>query len=237
MKENEKQKLIDEAKDFFRDNISKNHIKNTKKLTKLKEFNINPFLINYLANFLKGEATPQSLAKALIYPRVLGTSINTTFGTHFQKFCIEVLREYGFASTTQGIDIEFVDQIDKRKKYCQLKSGPNTINKEDVPTIINHFQGVRNLARTNHLQIGIDDLIVGVLYGTPKELSGHYKKIHKTNPVYIGKEFWTRLTGDEKFYSELIDSLGEVAIEADGTVLLKKTINELAKEIAISDIL
>lgn len=44
-----------------------------------------------------------------------------------------------------GIDIEFVDSFDDRKKYCQLKSGPNTINKDDVITIKNHFQGIKTL--------------------------------------------------------------------------------------------
>jgi hypothetical protein len=40
-------------------------------------------------------------------------------------------------SVVHGIDIEFIDAIDGRKKYCQLKSGPSTINKDDVVTIIN----------------------------------------------------------------------------------------------------
>lgn len=47
---------------------------------------------------------------------------------------------------------------------------PNTINKDDVKTIIDHFKGVKNLGRTNNLQIGLSDLIVGVFYGTNDEL-------------------------------------------------------------------
>ena len=50
---NQKQKLeiIESGKDFFRSTIIQNHIKNLESLT-LKSFNINPFLINYLAAFL-----------------------------------------------------------------------------------------------------------------------------------------------------------------------------------------
>lgn len=85
----------------------------------------------------------------------------------------------GLGSTTQGIDIEFMDATDGRKKYCQLKAGPNTINHDDVTTIINHFNGVRNLARTNNLHIGTNDMIVGVIYGEPSELSSHYKQTNQ----------------------------------------------------------
>src|SRR5699024_6782994 len=132
------------------------HIANTEKLVKLKEFNLNPFLDKYKASFLTGNADPKSIAKALVYPRVLGTSINTTFGNQLQKFCSNVLE--GFSSTTSGIDIEFVDKIDGFYKYCQIKAGPNTINKDDVETIKDHFAGVRKLARTNGKRLGVDEM-------------------------------------------------------------------------------
>jgi len=101
----------------------------------------------------------------------------------------------GMGSTTTGIDIEFIDTVDKRRKYCQLKVGPNTINFDDVTTITNHFNSVRNLARTNNINIGINDMVVGVVYGEEAELSSHYKKISANFPVFVGKEFWYHLTG------------------------------------------
>lgn len=221
--------IIVKAKKFFREEIAKSHRENTEKLKKLKAFNLNPFLDKYKANFLTGDSTPRSIAQALVYPRVLGTSINTTFGTKLQKFCSEVLE--GFASTTSGIDIEFIDQVDGRRKYCQIKAGPNTINKDDVATIDGHFKGVKNLARTNNLNIGLNDLIVGVFYGEKNELSGHYKKIEEKYPVYIGKEFWYRLTGNENFYTRLTDAIGEVASEYDAREMLEEVIDALAIEI------
>ena len=125
----QKQKILDTAKQWFRERIAQNHIKNTEKLVNPNEFNINPFLTVYLANFLTGNSNPESIAKALLFPRVLGTSITTSFGNNMQGFT-SVLQD-AVGSTTSGIDIEFIDQIDQRKKYCQLKSGPNTINKDD----------------------------------------------------------------------------------------------------------
>jgi hypothetical protein len=137
----------------------------------------------------------------------------------------------GLGSTTQGIDIEFIDAVDGRKKYCQLKAGPNTINHDDVTTIINHFNGVRTLARTNNLNVGINDMIVGVIYGENSELSSHYKRIESNYPVIIGKDFWYRLTGKESFYFELIDAIGEVALEVDASKVVEQTIKQLALEI------
>lgn len=211
----QKQKILDAAKQWFRDRIAQNHIKNTEKLTDPKQFNINPFLTVYLANFLTGNSSPESIAKALLFPRVLGTSINTSFGQNMQSFISAIQNAVG--STASGMDIEFTDQTDGRKKYCQLKAGSNTINADDVETIAGHFKSVRNLSRTNHLKIPNDDMIVGVLYGEPEDLSSHYRRITEQYDydVVIGKDLWHRLTGDEGFYHELINAIGSVAVEAD----------------------
>ncbi|GAA0453872.1 PmeII family type II restriction endonuclease [Alkalibacillus silvisoli] len=221
--------IIENTKKFFRDEIIPSHIENTKKLRKLSEFQKNPFLDKYKASFLTGKSDSVSIAKAMIYPRILGTSINTSFGTRFQKYCTNILE--GFASTTSGIDIEFIDKIDGRKKYCQLKAGPNTINADDVNTLKNHFSDVKNLARTNNLNVGLNDLVVGVFYGESEDLSGHYKKVNEDYPVIIGKEFWERLTGKEDFYDKLTDAIVDVANEADGSELIEETIEKLAKQI------
>lgn len=228
MHSDEKTTILEAAKNWFKETIAHNHTKNTRKLIDPGAFTINPFLVSYLANFLTGNSEPLSIARALIYPRVLGTSINTSFGQNSQKFTSAVLKALG--STTQGIDIEFIDHVDGKKKYCQLKAGPNTINKDDVTTIRNHFSGLRNLARANNLKIDSNDLIVGVLYGEVEELSGHYMSIQNKDhyPVHIGQDFWHRITGDENFYFDLVKELASVASAFDGRELLEKTVQELA---------
>lgn len=230
MNDIQREEILERARNFFREEIVQIHINSAcKRASKLSEYNINPFLFKYLANFLTGNDNPESIARALVLPRVLGPSITTSFGMRIQKL-ISTLFE-GLGSTTPGIDIEFIDALDGQKKYCQLKAGPNTINHYDVTTISNHFQGVRNLARTNNLNVGINDMIVGVIYGERSELSSHYRRISNTYPVVIGKDFWHRLTGKENFYFELIDAIGDVALEVDGRHYLEETISILAKEI------
>ena len=229
MNEVERRQIISSAKQFFRSRIAENHIANTRKLASLRQFNINPFTHKYLAQFAFGNSSPESMAKAILYPRILGTSISTTFGTQLQYFCNEVLASY--ASTTSGIDIEFVDALDGRKKYCQVKAGPTTINHDDVDTIRNHFRAIRNLARTNHLDLNISDCIVGVFYGTEDALSQSYKRINEEYPVYVGAGFWHRLTGDAGFYYDLIDAFAEVADEMDSSELIEGVIKDLSNQL------
>lgn len=231
MTEQEKQEILIKAKDHFREKVAARHIVNTIKCVKIKDFKINPFLHTYLAQYGFGDSTPESLAKALVYPRVLGTSINTSFGNFIQGFCNDVLESY--ASVVQGIDIEFVDALDGRKKYCQLKAGPNTINSKDVAPIIGEFNTIRNLARANRMTDfnPLHDCVICIIYGTRKELSGHYKAINKEYPVFIGQEFWHRLTGDAEFYDELIAAFVEVASESNGVDLINSVVAELADKI------
>ena len=231
MTEEERRQILEQSKSFFRDRVAKNHKANTEKLTSLSLFNINPFTHKYLSNFAFGDSSPVNMARALVYPRVLGTSISTTFGTQLQYFCNEVLAS--FASTTSGIDIEFIDALDGRRKYCQIKAGPQTINHDDVTTICNHFNAIKNLARTNGMTDfnPLFDCVVGVFYGTPESLSVHYKDIQKQYPVICGKEFWHRLTGDESFYEELADAFAEVADEINCSEAVETVVRRLALEI------
>ena len=223
--------LLINAQTWFRTIILPNHLANTAKLKEAKEFDINPFLASYLAVFMNGELSPESIAKALTYPRALGSSITTSFGQNMQKFISDVLVN-AFGSTTQGIDIEFTDCVDGRKKYCQVKLGPNTINKDDVTTIHGHFKSVRNLGRTNNVTVRQDDMVIGILYGIAGQESNHYKKLSHEHDyaLFIGKDFWHRLTGAEDFYARLIHAISEVAQEANGKQALSDVVAALAKD-------
>ena len=232
MTDKQKQFIIESGKQFFRKSIIPNHIKNLNKL-QLKDFDINPFLINYLAAFMCGDTTPTSIAKALVYPRVLGTSINTTFGAGIQTFITELRQITSSGSAIPGIDIEFVDAVDGRKKYCQCKAGPKTINNDDVATILGHFKQFKGIARQNRLHVSDDDLIVGILYGEVGRPSASYKAIAAAYPVFCGVDFWERLTGDKTFYHRLAKAFGEVVEEdkIDGSQLITQKVNELARQI------
>ena len=229
MEKQEKEQILKKFEEWFLNSLVVSHRKNTEKLSDIKKFNINPFLLHYLANYLEGNSKPSSLAKVLLYPRALGTSITTSFGSHMQTFVTKVLGAYG--SATPGIDIEFTDFIDNRKKYCQLKSGPNAINNDDVNTVKNHFTDIKNLARQNRLNLEINDLVFCLIYGEPKEKNSFIKKLEEEYTVYIGREFWHRFTGDENFYKELILTAEKIAKDINMKSIVDDVIKKLSYQI------
>jgi hypothetical protein len=231
------EQLIEIIVEYFRANIFEKHIAiSIKKSSKLKYYNINPIVVKYLSKVIEDNYSPEGVAKALYYPRVLGTSINTMFGTQIQNMFVVIGLAQG--SMIKGMDIEFFDKIEKRKKWCQLKSGPNTINSEDVNPLIKKFSDTINLARTNKALADVrnTDFIVGVLYGEEDELSMHYKNINKVHPVYIGAEFWTRLTGYPDFYNGLVRELHVSINNLDTQDLIHEGCIQLTDEIKKSDL-
>lgn len=127
-------------------------------------------------------------------------------------------------SAITGMDIEYIDQVDGKRKYCQLKAGPTTINKDDIKTIEDHFKNLRNLARTNHLSITPNDPVVGVLYGSHRDMSTMYTTIEKDGyTVLSGEEFWQHLTGYKGLYLDLIKEAQKAAENS----AMKQSIDQL----------
>uniref|UniRef100_UPI00404B45A5 PmeII family type II restriction endonuclease n=1 Tax=Flavobacterium sp. TaxID=239 RepID=UPI00404B45A5 len=224
--------LLNEIVKYFEIYIFENHINASLAVhSKLKSYNINPIVVKYLSKVLVDNYSPEGVAKALFYPRVLGTSINTSFGTRIQNMFVQL--QIADGSLIKGMDIEFIDKIEIRKKWCQLKSGPNTINSEDVKPLIRKFTSTIQLARTNKAfkNINNTDFIVGVLYGEDEELSMHYREIDKLHPVIVGRKFWYRITGFPNFYDGLVSALHQTINNLDTKDFITEGCNKLAEEI------
>lgn len=230
--------LLNQIRVYFTEKVFKKHRNNALlKHSQLKSYKINPIIVKYLAKILEDDFTPKGIAKALYYPRVLGTSINTSFGTAIQKMFVSLQLADG--SLIKGMDIEFIDKIDNKKKWCQLKAGPNTINSGDVNPIMEEFDKVINLARANarQKQMNNNDLILGILYGDKSQLSQHYSKIDEKYPVIIGADFWHRITGYADFYDNLILELDSIIKDITTEDFFEEGLNQLIKEIEGSDLL
>ena len=232
MTDQEINKIIERAQEWFYEEVVPSHRKNTVKLKNIKEFKINPFLLSYLTKFSKENITAKNLAETLIYPRAMGSSINTIFGNSMQNFANNVLGTLG--SPIPGIDIEYTSTKDRRKKYCQMKAGPETINNPDVETISRHFNETKRRARLNGTPLDQSDLIVGVSYGTASQLNGNYKKLindhHYT--VLAGAAFWEDITGDKNFYAKLINAFADCVAkyELNFATEISAIIDELSKD-------
>lgn len=231
---NQRDDLIESILNYIERKVFIQHINNaTKKHSRLSSYKLNPIILRYLSNILANDYTPEGVAKALYYPRVLGTSMTTTFGSVLQKMLCEL--KLVTPSLIPGMDIEFVDKLDGRLKWCQLKSGPNTLNSKDVNPMIEEFEKTIRLAKQNGLRdFNNNDFIVGILYGYRQQLSQHYKKIDEKFPVYIGNEFWDRITGFEKFYDSLINSLERDIKELEAHKKINDGYEKLLAEIKVS---
>lgn len=229
--------VLTRARTWFKEKIVIPHYRNTQKLIHSNEFNINVFLVRYLSHFLTGSITPEGVARALVLPRALGPSITTTFGTQIQSFIVDVIAG-AFGSVSSGIDIEFTDKIDGRKKYLQAKLGPNTINKDDVDSIAGHFSDIYNRAKLNKVDVLLGDLAIGVMYGSHEDVNSWYQRLEneKHFSLYVGREFWERLTGFPDFMSRLEQTFWSVLEEVEVTDLLETVIQELAKDPAIIEL-
>ena len=122
MTKQERLLILEQVKTWFKTVIIPKHIINTEKLSNPKEFDINPFLVPYIATYMTGELTAESVAKALVYPRVFGQSISTSFGQNIQNLISQVFKSYG--SMVPGLDIEFIDAINGRKNTVKLSLVP-----------------------------------------------------------------------------------------------------------------
>lgn len=232
MEEKKKKEFIQNFRSWIIDNLLENHRKNTVKLTDINKFKINPFTLYYLSYFKEGNDDPKSLAKVLIYPRILGTSLSTSFGGIMQRFIVEHTDAEG--ATSPGFDIKFKDKLDNdRYKYCQLKAGPNSINKDDVDTIDSHFSTLRGICRQNNIPLNTTDMVFGVMYGSIEERNSFIVKLEdeKNYPVFIGKEFWHRLTGDPNMYKDLILEMKNIALDTNMKDVIENVIEKLSVKI------
>jgi len=203
----------------------------------LDSFNVNPLVLIALSSGIFGEPTSMNMAKVLLYPRVFGTSVSTTFGDKMQKLCAAHLGAQ--ASSTPGMDLEFDDKVDRHRVIMQLKAGPNTINSGDVGPMLEDMRSAYRLLRQNRVpQESMPLFAVGITYGTIGEISGHYRKIHESTvggqmsiPILIGQDFWHRLTGDLDFYAGMIGIFVELFEQEDYTGLLDADLAKLASEI------
>lgn len=228
--------LIKDIVKYLVKNIFDKHIASIdKRHTTLNSYKYNPIVVRYLSQLIEGRYSPMGVAKALFYPRILGTSINTSFGTWIQNVIVDLKVGDASGSIIKGIDIEFEDKIDGRYKYCQLKSGPSTINYGDVSPMMEVFNSIIRLGKTNRKDVRNTDFIIGVVYGDTIDLSQHYLNINKTFPVYAGKEFWEHLTGDPSFYSELIKRLTHCIDSLQSNDIVREGCRKLAQEISESD--
>lgn len=225
--------LVTEIEKWFAEVVIEKNKKNIQKLKKANNFEINRYLAPYVSQALTGEITALGIARGLVQGRAMVTSLNTSFGDRMQIFIIDQIKQ-AVGSAIAGIDIEFVDCMDGERKYAQVKAGVSTINKDDVAPIVSKFKTIRSKARRDGVRINEDQTVICVLYGDKTSLSANYKKlIEEGVDVYVGDDFWERLTGEKGMEQRLFKACLNAASKAEVKSLIEASIEELAKDPAI----
>jgi hypothetical protein len=228
--------IAHEMEVWFRTIFIPQQEKNLKKLKHVKNHKINPYLAKYRSIALTGKVSPEGIARAMVVGTSLITGLNTSFGTQLQREITNILSGVN-GSLTQGIDVEYVDHFDGRKKMAQIKAGPATINKDDIKTIIGHFNQARSLGNTNNVSVSVADQVVGVIYGKDSDLNDHYKKIQGAGyTVLVGDDFWEHMTGEKGLGTRLIAVCAAAIPSATLNPLLEQVVRDLAADPAIIDL-
>lgn len=198
------QELLDQFRTYLDTRIFQPHLTSLiGEFSNLSDYNVNLFLTPYLSKILGNDITPENLAKALYYPRVLGTSITTTFGSHIKKILVDLQLAEAYPQSRSNIII-FRDRVDGNQKVCFLKAGPNTINADDVRPIQQKLENIENF--------NIENKTIGIISGTYDRVSRSYLRLQQDHNInlLVGEDFWHRMTGFENFYPNILRILNEI---------------------------
>lgn len=128
----------------------------------------------------------------------------TAFGTTLQAISKDIA---GHATGVAGADIMLVK--DNRRFYIQVKSGPDTANRD----IAQNIGSLLNSARARDPEAVC---MFGVCYARPEQISGIVKgQLQRAGVgLRVGREFWEFISGDPRCLNELLALAGEAAGEA-----------------------
>lgn len=228
MEEREKQAIINSGKDYFRKIIIPNHIKGLKSL-RLKDFKINPFMVNYLA----GKISFEDFAKALLYPVMFDTLVSSGPLSAFNQFVARLSELTDGFSDINGIDFEFTDAIDGKRKYCQCRPSLVALTDDETAEVLGNFKKAYEQSQAEGVDMQINDLVMAFPYGDENIFSGNSKIISSHYDILYGEEFWHRLSGDRNFYYRICKAFAEVIEEpnSEGGMLVKEKVADLAQSI------
>ncbi|MDR3448379.1 MAG: PmeII family type II restriction endonuclease [Alphaproteobacteria bacterium] len=141
----------------------------------------------------------------LILDAALSSSEETIFGNFIENVACETSRlaYAGHKSSTVGIDLEFTK--DEVRYLVTIKSGPNWSNAGQIAKMKSNFMTAQKTLRTSGGYKGQVQCIEGCCYGIDDkpDKGSHFK--------FCGQRFWSFVSGQETFYQDIIEPLGNVA--------------------------
>jgi len=195
---------VQEITKFIESHIPGFHAKRLESLAELKLEAVlrrkNPYL--FKAKFV---TSAPELVK-LILDAHLSSQEETIFGGFLEELAIFVCQRVysGIKSSAEGIDLEF--EKDGIRYIVSIKSGPNWGNSSQISKMQQNFAKAKRILNTNTSAKNIV-AVNGCCYGQERiEDKGDYVK-------KCGQSFWAFISGDDQFYTTIVEPLGHKAKE------------------------
>lgn len=191
----------DRALGHFR-RFLRQRVVNLEQLT-FADFTFNVVLLRANATMLELR-DPETLLRYRLAQRVERGSV-TAFGSTLQAIAKDIA---GHATGVAGADIMLVRG--DRHYYIQIKSGPDTANRD----IAQNIGALLNAARARDPDAVC---MFGVCYARPEQISGIVNSQLQRAGVglKVGREFWEFISGDPECLNELLVLAAEVAGEGE----------------------
>ena len=209
---------------FIEENIQQFHDKRLKSLEGLKLNTVlkkkNPYLFK-AKNILFAEEFVKTITDAF-----LSSQEEAIFGSFLEELAIFVCEKTyrGKKSSAEGIDLEFTTR--GITYLVAIKSGPNWGNSQQIRRMHDNFKQAKRILRTTSSRSKNIVAVNGCCYGKESNPDkGDYFK-------YCGQEFWALISGNKKFYTEIIEPLGYKAKEKNEGFMnaYAMVINKFTKE-------
>lgn len=143
-----------------------------------------------------------------------------------RKFCTTNLADRVTNFEGTEADVEYYDFIDNKTNWARLRLGPDNMNSRTAKDFIRDFI---SLEKSNPK--AENSCVVGVLYGDKDSINASFRSLSDRGiPVYVGPDFWHRITGDPKFYQKLVAEI-ETILDNVTDSYLDDVVSNLGKEL------
>ena len=189
----------------------------------------NPYLFK-----AKNIQTAEELVRYIL-DAFLSSQEETIFGNLMEELAIFVCKKvYGGHKAEQGKfkSVDLIFEKDGKTYIVGIKSGPNWANSDQINRMKGNFKKARKILKSE----GNTNTVVainGCIYGKdnhPHKVNVRDKE--KSYYKYCGQEFWEFITGDNKFYQQIILPIDKGAKKRDENFrnIYSAKINELTKD-------